>query len=514
MDTSRHHVALVRPHRAVSPGTWSVPITPPIGLAYLAAVLREAGHEVSAVDALAEGVGVSFEDDGYYCVGLKPDDTAALINPAATVIAVTCMFSQEWPSSRALIAAIRTRFPKAVIIAGGEHVTALPEFCLRECPALDAVGLGEGEDTLREFTEHAADRSSWSSITGLGFLDEGRYVETPARQRIRGVDDIPWPVWDIFPMEAYLGNTNTFGVYRGRSMPILASRGCPYSCTFCSNPSMYGVLWKARKPSDVVDEIQAYRDRYQADNIDFYDLTMVLNKKWIIEFADELKRRQVKITWQLPSGTRTEIIDDEVAHALESSGCRNVVFAPESGSQRVLKSIKKAIKKDKLGAAIRASVRNGISVKTNHILGFPHEQRIDVIKTVWFGWQQAWWGVDTTSFTLFSPYPGSALFDEMRADGTIKELDREYFRSLAVYMDPWESTQYCKHIGGRELAFWRLFGMVSFFGISTLMRPWRAVRAVWNVYHNRSETYLEHRLREWFGVSTLPTRGETVSRSS
>jgi radical SAM superfamily enzyme YgiQ (UPF0313 family) len=136
--------------------------------------------------------------------------------------------------------------------------------------------------------------------------------------------------------------------------------------------------------------------------------------------------------WQLPSGTRSEIIDDGLAAALARSGCKNLVLAPESGSPRLLKIIKKKINLDHVTVAIAAATRHGLSVKTNHIVGFPDERRRDILQTVWFAWRQAVMGVDATAFTLFTPYPGTELFDEMRKNGTIPALDDSYFRSLAA----------------------------------------------------------------------------------
>jgi radical SAM superfamily enzyme YgiQ (UPF0313 family) len=204
---------------------------------------------------------------------------------------------------------------------------------------------------------------------------------------------------------------------------------------------------------------------------------------------------------QLPSGTRSEIIDDDLAAALARAGCKNLVLAPESGSPRLLAIIKKKVNLDHLTAAISAARRHGLSIKTNHIVGFPDETRADILQTVRFAWRQAVLGVDATAFTLFTPYPGTELFDQMRKEGAIPALDDGYFRSLGAYLDPWLQSRYCKRVSGIELAFWRMLGMVSFFALSLALRPWRIARLGWNLLHNRAETILEHRLREWLGLS-------------
>jgi radical SAM superfamily enzyme YgiQ (UPF0313 family) len=488
------HVTLLRPAMVASSGSWNSTLTPPLGLAYLAAMLQDNGTEVAVLDAIAEGADQYIEENGYLYRGLTVDETLDRIAPETDVIGVSCMFTQDWPWMRELMRAIRGRFPRAVIVAGGEHVTALPEFCLRDCPELDFCVLGEGEETLVELVNQLDDPEKLRDVHGLAFLHEGRYVQTCARPRIRNVDDLPLPAWDLFPMEVYLSTRNAHGVFRGRAMGILATRGCPYKCTFCSNPGMYGNLWMPRSPASVLDEIELYMAKYQAQNIDFYDLTFILRKSWILEFCREIERRGLVFTWQLPTGTRSEVIDREVSEALYRTGCRNICYAPESGSPETLQRIKKQVDLTKLTSSIRAALAAGLNVKVNMVMGFPDDTRRDMCKSLVFAWKLALLGTHDLVFFLFSPYPGSTLFDQLRAEGKIGELDNRYFRSLVAFMDVFSPTDYCRNMSGRELAWWRFFGMSSFFALSYLTRPWRLVKLVKNLITNDGDTVLEQRL--------------------
>lgn len=489
-----HCVSLIRPAKVSSAGTWSLPVTPPLGLAYIASILRVAGHKVSAVDAMAEALDQLISENGYLYQGLTIDQTVDRINPDATVIGVTCMFTQDWPWIRQLLTAIRVRFPDALLVAGGEHITALPEFSLRDCPALDVCALGEGEETMLEIVGTCDDLKRLKEVAGIAMLDGDRFIKTCGRARIRNVDAMPLPAWDLFPADVYVSNRNAFGVYRGRSMAILATRGCPYKCTFCSNPAMYGNLWVARDPALVLDEIQLYIERYGVQNIDFYDLTFVLRRRWILEFCRLIEERGLKFTWQLPSGTRSEVFDDEVSAALYRNGCRNVTFAPESGSEETLERVRKQVDLNRLTEAVQTALRQGIHCKCNIVIGFPDDTRSDILKTMWLCWRLAVRGIDAVEIMQFTPYPGTQLFDRLRADGSIGELDDDYFRSLVAFLDPFVASPWCKHVRGRELAFWRVFGMASFFALSFLLRPWRFLRLLKNVAKEESETVLEHRL--------------------
>ena len=160
----------------------------------------------------------------------------ARIDPACKMIGVAFGFSFEWPACRDLVAAIRDRFPDKLLIGGGEHITALPEQSLLESE-LDICVLGEGEETLVAIAAaHLAGDLAPESIDGIAYKGANRQVViNPRRGRRRDIDQIPWPAWDLMPIENYLERGYGFGVNRGRSLPVMASRGCPYQCTFCSN---------------------------------------------------------------------------------------------------------------------------------------------------------------------------------------------------------------------------------------------------------------------------------------
>ena len=319
-------------------------------------------------------------------------------------------------------------------------------------------------------------------------------------------------------MNAYLDNGFSFGVDRGRSMPILATRGCPYECTFCSNPEMWTTRWYARDVNNVLDEIQAYMDRFGATNFDFYDLTAIVKRTWILDFTNAILERKMKFTWQLPSGTRSEAIDDEVSRMLYESGCRNMSYAPESGSPAVLKRIKKVVKLDRLEHSVRGAVRNGLNVKLNIIMGFPGETRSELGETVRFLARMGRSGVQDMSISLFSPYPGSQLYKELRASGRIPELSDDYFLSLGAYKDFSQSVSYTEGLSPKVLNRYRIMGFLTFYGTQYAMRPWRAVKLVSNLIQHKQESRLDkslqdlaHRMRSKSGSAAAARRARAAS---
>src|SRR5947209_12603778 len=169
--------------------------TPCIGLAYVAGYARQHGYEVTILDAIAEGLNRDWPVEGrpgFICQGLPCSEIIDRIPADTEVFGFSAMFSGEWPIQRELIKAIRTRFPHALFIAGGEHITALPEYSLRDCPALDVCVRGEGEHPFYELIESWSELRNFTSVNGIGYLDvEGHFVLNGNLPRVKDVNTIP-----------------------------------------------------------------------------------------------------------------------------------------------------------------------------------------------------------------------------------------------------------------------------------------------------------------------------------
>jgi len=186
------------------------------------------------------------------------------------------MFSQEWPHVRDSIHKIREAFPLAKIIVGGEHPTAMPEYTLRDCPHIDYLVAGEGELAMLELVWRIRTGQDVSSIFGIHYLKEGKYFyQDRIARRLSSITEMPWPAWHLINVEPYFRPNFTMGIGRGRNMAMLATRGCPYECTFCSSAKMWTIRYKMRDVKDVVDEIEYYIKTYSVNSIDLYDLTAI-----------------------------------------------------------------------------------------------------------------------------------------------------------------------------------------------------------------------------------------------
>lgn len=502
LDAPKHavpRVVLIRPALRVPRGSYSTLACPPLALAYLAGALEQSGIATRVIDAVGEAPRRYSPLAGprFMALGLTDAEIVERVPPDTTLIGVSCMFSESWPLVRDSIRRLRAAFPEIPIVVGGEHPSALPELTLRQSGAQVCV-LGEGEETLVELVAALHDRLPLDGVPGLAFLQDDVLVRTARRQRIRAVASIPRPAWHLVPLEAYLDNGLAYGIGRSRSMPILATRGCPYQCTFCSSPQMWTTRWIAREPDDVLDEMEWAVQRYRVENFDFYDLTAILKKDWLIEFCSKLLERRLGITWQIPSGTRSEALDADVLPLLHQTGVRHIVYAPESGSPSVLQRIKKKVKPERLKASMLAAARAGLSIKCNLIVGFPDETFDEALETVRFCRELAEIDVTDVNIGPFCPYPGSELYEELVREGRLGTLNDDYFDMLAMYSDLSSTRSWSKHMTDRQVTLARFLGMAGFYARAFARRPIRLFELPLNVATGRHRTRLDRALGDMF----------------
>jgi radical SAM superfamily enzyme YgiQ (UPF0313 family) len=479
-DFLNRPVTLIRPPILFSNKSYSTPVTLPIGLAYIAAVLEKLNYETFVIDAIGLDMDRIVDSDcnRYKIQGASFEHILDLIPESSDIIGVSIMFSQEWPFIRKLIKKIKQSYPNKIIVIGGEHATALTEYTLKDCPEINYIIKGEGEIAFLDFCHAYRIGSSVEAIPGVAFLNSNQDLVVTASNRLKAIDHIPWPLWEKFNLTPYFRPNFTMAIAHGRNMPLLATRGCPYQCTFCSSPTMWTTRYTMRPPSDVVDEIVHNIEKYGANSIDFYDLTAIVQKKWIMEFTEELKRRNVKITWSLPSGTRSEALDEEVLRNLKETGMELLVYAPESASTRVLHDIKKKISFPKMFNSIVIAKKYGLIIKLNYVMGFPTEKRIDMYQTLLSIWRFALIGVEDVDLSIFSPYPGSELFEQLKDKGKITAINDKYFEDLLIMYDMTETKNFCPHIFPLELNFYRFLGMSLFYILSYLSHPQKILRVI------------------------------------
>jgi len=478
-------VQLIHPPQRISSTNLVSGVTiPPLGLAYLAAAMEQAGHDVRVVDAIGEGLDQVFEIEGRALRGLTFEQIVDGIDDQADIIGMGIMFSCSWPALRMLVHKIRDRFPNTPIVLGGEHATAMTQDILDQSP-VDYIVRGEGENTFVELCGRIAHGAAVSDVAGLAWRQDGGIVVNEKRSRIQDIDQIPWPAWHHFNVDEYIAYAQPHGSAEGRSIPMLATRGCPFQCTFCGSPGMWGTTWRARDIKNVVDEIETYINRYGANDFQFEDLTAVIRKDWVLSFANEIMSRHLKITWQLPSGTRSEAIDDEAATAMFASGCTQFTYALESGSTEMLQRIKKHIKLDKAFASAKSSMNAGIRVQAGFIYGYPDETLGQMFQTYKTILRCAVAGFHEVSVSTLQPLPNTEMFEIINADRPIT-VDDKYLDSIFGYLSIWQQKSWNPRINDFFLRLSIMLTYASFFSLSFLIRPQRAFAFVRGMFGSRS----------------------------
>jgi anaerobic magnesium-protoporphyrin IX monomethyl ester cyclase len=459
-------VCLIRPPAVETFRFSSLSITPPLGLAYVAGAVEDAGHAVEIVDAVTSAPTKHTRYFRGYLVGMGFDDIAEQIPGDAKAVGITVVFTHEWPAITRLIEAIKRRRPNLPVILGGEHVSSMPEFCLLTSQA-DYLVIGEGEETIVELLAAIDADEPVTDMLGVAYRETAAdgsdgVVVNPRRERTLAIDAIPRPAWHLIDLDTYHEHRWMGGMYSStKSVPILATRGCPYQCTYCSAPNMWTPRWIPRDPKLVVDEIEHYIERFGARNFPFQDLTAIIKREWILEFCKELQARDLDITWQMPTGTRSEAIDPEVAQLLKQTNMISMAYAPESGSETTRQLIKKKMKTDRMLESMKAAVDAELNVMVFMVIGFPHDKDEHIRENLEFLEKIAEVGINDAAVGFYMALPGTQIFDSLYDSGQIS-IDREYFRHILSSTSLWATSTY-SGLSRPKLTYWKFRLMRHFY---------------------------------------------------
>lgn len=379
----------------------------PSGLGYIARALIDLGHEVNIIDPEVEQWTLeqhckAIATSKYDVLGIS-----ALINKYRYV----CTLAE----------ASKEANPNARIVLGGNITGPIWELLLNKAP-IDICVIGEGEITIQEVIRSFEGLSDLESVNGIAFRLNGKPFQTPFREPIENLDDIPFPAYNIFPMEVYIttpGKLARQGFGR-RDLSMITSRGCPYHCTFCYRPPWERV--RNRSPENIMLELRYLIDKYGIDSITFNDELMLLNKTHIYKICNSIG--STGIFWGCAG--RVNIVNPEILKKMYDSGCRWMTYGVESGSQTILDEMKKRVKVDQAKNAILWTKKFGINTNPTFIIGYPSESRRTAMETVNFMRET---GLNPDSLFFATPYPGTELFNQALEMGLISDVE-EYLTNI------------------------------------------------------------------------------------
>ncbi len=414
-------VALIDPKR-INLETYL--IIPNLGLAYLATALRRAGHDPYIVNAARDA--------------LLPDKVAEMIAAGGYGMAGIHVNTAYFSSAAAYARAIKKRCPGIKLVAGGPHAIFLPEEIYERIPEFDYVVNGEGEETLPALVSlieqnPAPTIDSLRAIPNMVINDNGRIEYTP-RKIIDDIKTLDQPAWDLLQPNSFSLYPNGIFTMKSRIAPTITTRGCPFACTYCGAGTAMGKRLRHRDPESVADTFEILRKEYNIPEVHIFDDNFVCDRNFAVQVCEAIIRRKLDVLWGCTTGIRLDGFDEELVKLMRRAGCYSTGVGIESGSQRVLELMKKKLDLKVVPERIDMLRRNGLRVTGFFILGFPGETIDDMKQTVELALRL---NLNRANFFNFTPFPGSCLYDQLKAEGRLEKLDYDemYIHSLS----------YCHH---------------------------------------------------------------------
>lgn len=383
----------------------------PLGVAYLASVLRNNNHEVSIVDCLTEDQVVINNENGMFTIGMSWDnikEKLSVLKPE--IVGISNSYSVQSPSVLKLAEFVK-RNCDAKVVLGGAHPSALAQEILKD-NNIDFVIIGEGEDSFLKLIKSMSENKSFNKIDGLGYRLDDQIKINPKTHYIADLDKIPFPSWDLFPaIDKYLYSKNPHSNFLRRPpyMPILTSRGCPGNCIFCSIHVSFGYNWRSRSYLNVVDEIETLVKERGIREIHFEDDNLTFDRKRMLDICNEIISRKIDIAWTTPNGVHISNLDEELLCKMKESGCYRLFLGIESGNSNVLRNIikKKNVSLDEVRLKVRFMRKLKIETVGFFVIGLPHETKKEIRDTINFACSL---GLDDVLFSIATPYPGTDLW--------------------------------------------------------------------------------------------------------
>lgn len=388
-----------------------VRVLPPLGLAYVAAVLRRASHEVELIDANALRIG--------------PDEIIQRVRALSPeFVGITCV-TPLFPVVARVCRSLKTLSPVPQVIVGGPQVTIMPELTM-ENSAFDFAVEGEAEIAMPRLVDAISAGEKPEGIGGVLYRD-GDNVVRAGPAEIAPIDEIPFPARDILPNDRYFDMTT-----EGRRISsIMTARGCPYQCAFCER-YIRGGHYRPRGAESVVSELEELIHKYGCTEVVIYDDTFTASKRRTADICEKILARGLKFRWDCR--TRVDCVDPGLLKLMARAGCSRISYGVESAAADVLDSFNKKITVEQVEQAFEWTRSADIKVLAYFMLGAPDETRTSIEETVALSLRL---NPDFAYYSVVVPYPGTDLYDDARSRGAIGfDYWKEFVRSEGGLTEP------------------------------------------------------------------------------
>ncbi len=437
----------------------------PLGLAYIAAYLRQEGHTVLIYDgdhdsnaAIVPYAKAAQHYDRYLQGLANPNhplwkEASEQINKfQPQVVGISCT-TVKYEAALKIAAICKEISPQITVVLGGCHPTVLPNTVIKE-PVVDFAIRQEGELTFAELLEAVVGKKGLHTIPGLSFKEKGFVHHNPARDNIAKLDRLPFPARELL-VDASGYAAEDLGL-------LMGSRGCPYQCTYCASNNMWGRRVRFRSADNIIAEIKSVMAAYGTRQYSFEDDSFTANAKLVTEFAEKVIKERLGIKWS--AITRLNLLTPELITKMKAGGCNHLRVGIESGSERVLKATKKKLTVADIEKGAKLLRRSGVYWSAYFMIGLPMETEADIMATIALMKRVK---PNYCTLSIFTPYPGTEIFNQLLAEGVVsldmnwskfshasphnnfaRQIKPERFRELLDYA----ATEIDRHNG----SFWRL----------------------------------------------------------
>ncbi len=369
---------------------------PPLGLAYLGAVMEKEGHIARIFDMTLESE-MPFEKKMEEIIAFSPE------------IAGISAMSHTYANALDIARFLKSKLGISIVL-GGPHPTIMPEVALRN-EYIDFVVIGEGEETFLKMCRNFQKRD-FHGIDGLCYKENEKLIIQPKNQFIGDLDLLPLPARHLLMLDNY-GLKDDFG---NRMATIISSRGCPYRCTYCYK-GLFGRTYRQRSPKNIIEEIKFCINNFDYKSFYFIDDLFTLDIKRIEELTDAIRKENLDIRWQCLA--RVSNATSRMFELMKEAGCYKVHFGIESGNQYILNEAKKGITLEQVRKAVKYCKRAGIRTKGYFMIGMPKDTVSSMQDTINFAKELR---LDDVMFSITTPFPGTQLWET---------IDKEKIGSLS-----------------------------------------------------------------------------------
>lgn len=361
----------------------------PIGPLYVTAALEQENYQVDFRDFL---VGSSV-----YSEPLNPDNILSFLDHSADIIGISCA-SELLPLAVLALQKLKRAYPTKTVILGGIGPAGVAQELLEQFPFIDIVVNGEGERTAVELMKRISTGKPLHDVRGIFFRQGSKVTAAPARERVRNLDELPFPAYHQVDLSHYA----VTGIY--------SARGCPYACTFCDVSRFWKGPRSTRSISNMINEINLLTDLYHRHEIDIMDDIFVTGRAKVLAFCNQVKKQDVDFRWACCG--RIDLMDEELMAEMAAAGCHLIFYGIESGSDQILQHITKGFTAAQ-AKDILVKSRKYVQVSVSLMWGFPFETMKDFEETLAFRDFARDIGCEVDNY-LLAPLPLSPLYNEYK----------------------------------------------------------------------------------------------------